>query len=143
MPNKFKIWDQGNDGNTMGIRVKDTGELNRLKRRVTGMDLAGGYQNLDSYLRAAAVANRPPQPYSRLVTVVWLNAIGYSNPIVFPGRTFVVTYSGNVRQSGGFASQGYVIVDPAGFANLGRHHRDPIDVEYITSAGMDTIVVMP
>lgn len=143
MPNKFKIWDQGNDGSTMGIRVKDTTELNRLRSRVTGMDLAGGYPNLTAYLRAAATAARPPQPYSRLVTIVWLNAKGYANPIVFPGRTFVVTYTGNVRQSGGFASQGYVIIDPAGFANLGLHHRDSIDVEYITSGGMDTMVVMP
>lgn len=143
MPNKFKIWDQGNDGNTMGIRVKDTAELNRLKSRVTGMDLAGVYPNLTAYLNNAAASTSHPQPYSRLVNVVWLNAKGYSNPIVFPSRTFVVTYTGNVRQSGGFASQGYVIVDPVGFANLGTHHRDAIDVEYISSPGLDTLVVMP
>jgi len=143
MFNKFKVWDQGNDGSTMGIRVKDVAELNKLSHKVTGMDLAGTYANMAAYLKAAASAKSPPQPYSRLVSVVWLNAMGYSNPIVFPGRTFVVTYSGNIRQSGGFASQGYVIIDPAGFANLGSHHRDPVDVVYISSAGMDTLVVMP
>jgi hypothetical protein len=143
MHNEFKVWDQGNDGSTMGIRVKDASELNRLSHRVTGIDLAGGYRNLAAYVKAAGTAKKPPQPYSRLVTVVWLNAMGYPNPIVFPGRTFVVTYTGNIRQSGGFAAQGYVIVDPAGFANLGVHHRDPVNVVYITSAGMDTLVVMP
>jgi hypothetical protein len=143
MPNNFKIWDQGNDGSTMGIRVSDTRELNKLRPHVTGTDLSGIYADLADYLRRAAAANLPPTPYSRLVNVVWLNAKGYPSPLVFPARTFVVTYTGNVRQSGGFASQGYVIVDPAGFANLGHHHRDPIEVEYITSAGVDTLVVMP
>lgn len=143
MFNKFKVWDQGNDGSTMGIRVKDVAELNKLSHKVTGMDLAGTYSNMAAYLKAAASAKKPLQPYSRLVTVVWLNSMGYSNPIVFPGRTFVVTYSGNIRQSGGFASQGYVIIDPTGFTNLGSHHRDPVDVVYISSAGMDTLVVMP
>jgi len=143
MPNAFKIWDQGNDGSTMGIRVKDTRELNKLKSKVTGVDLSGLYNNLNDYLTRASTANLTPAPYSRLVNVVWLNAKGYANPLVFPARTFVVTYTGNVRQSGGFASQGYVIVDPTGFANLGLHHRDPIEVEYITSAGVDTLVVMP
>jgi len=143
MPNEFKIWDQGNDGSTMSIRVKDTLELNKLKSKVTGVDLSGMYTNLNDYLRRAATANLPPAPYSRLVNVVWLNAKGYPKPLVFPARTFVVTYTGNVRQAGGFASQGYVIVDPTGFANLGRHHRDAIEVEYITSAGVDTLVVLP
>lgn len=143
MAHKFKIWDQGNDGRTMGIRVTTTTELRRLAPSVSGPDLGGRWPNLQAYLRAASTATTSPPPYSRLVSVVGLSALGYARPTVFPGRTFVSTYTGNVRQSGGFASQGYVIVDAVGFPNLGRHHLTPIDVEYITCAGMDTLVVLP
>ena len=143
MPINFKIWDQGNDGRTMGIRVKDVRELGRLARVCTGPDLGGNWRDLAHFLSAAATARSTNPPYSRLVQVVWLKALGYSSPRVFSGRTFVVTYTGPQRTSGGYASQGYVIVDANGFPNLGRHHRTAISVEYIPGSGLDTLVVLP
>lgn len=143
MVRKFKIWDQGNDGSTMGIRVATTTELKRLAPRVTGPDLVGRYSCLSDYLKQAETSSSVPHPYTRIVSVIWLNSLGYATPIIFPGRTFVVTYTGNQRLSGGYASQGYVIVDANGFANLGAHHRKGIEVEYVSSHGMDSIVVMP
>jgi hypothetical protein len=41
MPFEFKVWNQGNDGQTMGIRVKDVTELNRFAAACTQPDLAG------------------------------------------------------------------------------------------------------
>jgi hypothetical protein len=140
---RFKIWDQGNDGRTMGIRVRDVRELARLASVCTGPDLAGNWRDLRHFLTTAARARTTNAPYSRLVQVVWLNSAGYRAPQVFPGRTFVVTYTGPQRAAGGYASQGYSIVDPVGFPNLGRYHRTPVDVEYIPGSALDTLVVLP
>lgn len=139
----FKVWDQGNDGRTMGIRAKDVRELARLAPACTGPDLGGNWQSLTQFLNAAARARSLRAPYVRPVQVVWLNPLGYGSPRVFHGRTFVVTYTGPQRATGGYASQAYSIVDANGFPNLGAHHRTPIKVEYIAGTGLDTLVVLP
>lgn len=143
MPFRFKIWDQGNDGRTMGIRVRDVRELARLATVCTQPDLGGNWRDLNHFLTTAAGARRSNAPYSRLIQVVWLNAAGYASPRVLSGRTFVVTYTGPRRTTGGYASQGYSIVDANGFPNLGRHHKARIDVEYIPGSSLDTLVVLP
>lgn len=139
----FNIWNQGNDGQTMGIRVRNFTELRRLATACTQPDLAGRWTSLTDYLEAARSATSEPAPYVRLVQVIWLNPLGYGTARHFPGRTFVVTYTGTMRANGGFASQGYCIVDPQGYPLLGAFHRNPIQVEYIADPSQDLIVVLP
>jgi len=144
MPFNFKIWDQGNDGRTMGVRVEDVNELTKFATACSQPDIAGHYPNLRSYLTAASRARGgPPPPYSRIVDVVWLNPVGYRSPQFFPGRTLVATYTGPQRGTGGFASQCYCIIDPIGFTALRRHHRRAIVVEYIAHPSRDALVVLP
>jgi hypothetical protein len=138
----FKIWDQGNDGQTMAIRVEDTVELQQFASACDQPDSLGTWKDLQDYLQAAnSAAGTPPAPYVRIVDVVWLSNVGYATPQYFPGKTLVVTYTGNQRSTGGFASQCYCIVDPQGFPALGQHHKTPIQVEYVTHPTRDAIVV--
>ena len=50
-----------------------------------------------------------------------------------------MTYTGNVRQRGGFAAQRYVFVDPNGFQALGPHHTVPIFVGVGIGIGARTL----
>lgn len=144
MPFQFMVWNQGNDGMTMGIRCVDVNELANFAAVCTQSDVAGEWANLNEYLQAADIAAADPPPsYTRIVNIVWLNTLGYGIPRYFPGRTLVVTRTGNLRQSGGYASQGYSIVDPQGFPILAPHHQQPIRVEYIAHEGHDCLVVLP
>jgi hypothetical protein len=139
----FKVWNQGNDGHTMGIRVADLPELKKFAGTCTKADLAGNWPNMKAYLSAAASASVEPVPYIRLVDVVWLNTSLMASQRYFPGRRLVATYTGPKRTTGGFASQAYCIVDPELFAQLGKYHRTKIKVEYVASASHDVLVVMP
>ena len=142
MAHRFKIWDQGNDGRTMGIRVDGVTELERFAGSCTMPDLSDNYQSLQEYLDIAELASTPPPAYSRYVDVVWLSHIGYGRSMYIPHRTLVVTYTGNRRQTGGYASQAYCIVDPNGYPELASHHQRPILVEYVAHATRDALVVM-
>ena len=142
MTHRFKIWDQGNDGSTMGIRVARVEALPQFATSCTMPDLSGEYRCLQDYLVRAESAQTPPPPYSRYVDVVWLSHIGYGVSKYFPHRTMVVTYSGNMRQAGGYASQAYCIVDPNGYPELASHHQRLISVEYVAHATRDTLVVL-
>ena len=142
MAYRFKIWNQGNDGSTMGIRVDGVVELNRFASSCTMPDLSGNYQSLQEYLDIAESAQSQPHPYSRYVDVVWLSHIGYGEPKYFPHRIMVVTYSGYMRQAGGYASQAYCIVDPNGYQALAPHHQQPISVEYVAYVTQDALVVL-
>lgn len=144
MPYNFKIWNQGNDRRTMGIRVEDVAELARFAAACSEPDIGGHYADMQTYLGAAAAARgAPPPPYSRIVDVIWLNAIGYGSNRLFPGRTMVATYTGPERGSGGFASQCYCIVDANGYPALAQHHRMIIRVEFVANPARDVMVVMP
>lgn len=144
MPLNFKIWNQGHDGRTMGIRVEDVDELAALAGVCTEPDTAQTYANLQDYLDAAAKAHGSPPPhYARHVDVVWLNPIGYGGRRFFPGRRLLATYTGPERQSGGFGSQCYCIVDANGYAALVSHHQMVIEGEYIANAQGDVIVLLP
>jgi len=140
---EFLIWNQGNDGLTMGIRVRNVAELERLAASCIQPDLGGRWTNLADYLQSSNEALTEPEPYVRTVQVVWLNPLGYGSSQVFPGRTFVVTYTGPRRVGGGYASQGYCIVDPQGYPILSPHHQTLIRVEYIAHPSQDIIVVLP
>ena len=142
MAHRFKIWNQGNDGNTMGIRVDGVTELKRFAGSCTMPDLADNYRCLQDYLDIAKSAETPPPSYSRYVDVVWLSHIGYGRSIYFPHRTLVVTYSGNRRLTSGYASQAYCIVDPHGYPALASYHQRPIPVEYVAHATRDALVVL-
>ena len=141
MPFAFKVWDQANDGQTMALRVSDVDELVRLATVCTGADAAGNWPSLDAYLTHAGAAEIEPAPYVRNVDLLWLNpAIALPNPYC-QNRRFRVTYTGRVRQAGGFASQGYCIVDPAWNRVLQPHHQDAITVEWYPGDDRDLIVV--
>jgi hypothetical protein len=139
----FKIWDQANDGQTMAIRVENTNELRRLSRECTGPDAAGNWDSLADYLDHARTATAEPIPYVRNVDVLWTNPA-----IVLPNqysqdRRFRVTYTGRVRTRGGFASQGYCVLDPAWNGALQPHHQQPITVEWYSGDLRDLVVVRP
>lgn len=143
MPFSFKIWDQANDGQTMAIRVEDVAELQRLSAVCIGEDAAGNWSSLADYLSHSATAATEPIPYVRDVDVLWQDpAIGlpsnYSQT-----RRFRVTYTGRARVSGGFASQGYCVLDPVWNAALQPHHQQPITVEWYAGNQRDLLVVGP
>ncbi len=139
----FKIWNQGHDGQTMGIRVEDAAEVARLVAACNEPDMAGNWAGLHDYVQAAGVATgSPPEPYSRLVDVVWLNPVGYPAPRYFPGKTLVATYTGRERRTGGFAVQCYCIVDPQGYPALAPHDKKPLTAEYISHPSHDVVVVL-
>jgi hypothetical protein len=140
----FKIWDQANDGQTMAIRVDTVDELLRLSAVSTGPDIAGNWENLRDYLDHAAAAAAEPVPYVRHVDILWQ----LDPDVVVPSpysqnRRFRVTYTGRVRTGGGFASQGYCVVDPMWNAALQPHHQRPIQVEWHRGENQDLLVVGP
>lgn len=131
----FKIWNQANNGTTMGIRAADVNVVAQLGPQFNRASDDGVYGSLGQYLSAIAVAHTPPDPYRRSVDILWRTAIGYGSHRYFTDRVLEVTYTGNVRQSGGFAAQCYVIVDPNGFQALGPHHTVPITVVVVPGIG--------
>lgn len=131
----FKIWNQGNDGCTMGIRAADVGVVAKLGPQFNRSSDDGLYRSLDQYHLAIALAQTPPAPYRRSVDIVWRTAIGYGSHRYFTDRVLEVTYTANVRQSGGFAAECYVIVDPNGFHALGSHHTVPTTVVVVPDIG--------
>lgn len=127
----------------MAIRVEDLAELQRLASVCTGDDAAGNWSSLSDYLNHAAIAATEPVPYVRDVDVLWLGP-----PLGLPGnycqdRRFRVTYAGRVRAGGGFASQGYCVLDPAWNVGLQPHHQVPITVEWHGGADRDLLVIGP
>ncbi len=131
----FKIWNQANNGTTMGIRAADVNVVAQLVPQFNRGSDDGVYGALGHYLSALAVAPTPPIPYRRSVDILWRTAIGYGSHRYFTDRVLEVTYTGNVRQSGGFAAQCYVIVDPNGFQALISHHTVPITVVVVPGVG--------
>lgn len=73
----FKIWNQANNGTTMGVRAADVNVVAQLGPRCNRASDDGGYRSLDQYLSTIAVAQTPPPPYRRSVDILWRTAIGY------------------------------------------------------------------
>lgn len=143
MPSKFKIWDQGHDGQTIAIRLENVAELSRFARVCTGPDRHGNWPSLAAYLDNLRVASAPPLHYERLVELVWLSRHGYPAVQRIPGIRFVVTYSGRLRRSGGYAAQGYCVFDPHGFAIFAQLLGRIVYVDYFPRARSDLLVVRP
>lgn len=140
---RFKVWDQSNDGKTMAIRVADTAELDKLRAHCTGHCMSGVWGSLSAYLVAAAKAKKPPDHFTRQVDVLWLKkGLGLLPWSICHNRTFRVLNTGNVKAKGGFASQAYVILDPAWNALLQPHHKKPIQVRYLPGPWTDLLVVL-
>lgn len=137
----FKVWNQGNDGNTMGIRAADVSVVAQLGPAINRPSEDQVYASLSQYLTAVGSGSVAPPPYRRRVDVLWRTAIGYGSHRYFPDRILEATYSGNVRQIGGFAAQCYVLVDPQGFAALGLHHTVPITVTVVPGTIRDLLEV--
>lgn len=138
----FKIWNQANNGTTMGIRAADVSVVAQLAPQFNRCSDDAVYGSLGQYLSTIAVARTPPAPYRRSVDILWRTAIGYGSHRYFTDRVLEVTYTGHVRQSGGFAAQCYVIVDPNGFQSLGPHHTVPIAVvAFAGNGGRDLLEV--
>ena len=93
----FKIWNQGNDGNTMGIRAADISVVSQIGSVLNNPSDDGVYASLGQYLSATGVATSPISPYRRSVDVLWRTAIGYGSHRYFPDRVMEVTRTGNVR----------------------------------------------
>ena len=140
----FKIWDQANDGQTMAVRVESVDELRRLADACMGPDAAYNWESLRDYLDFATGATSEPIPYVRYVDVLWR----LDPEIVVPtpysqNRRFRVTYTGRARVGGGFASQGYCVLDPAWNIALQPHHQRPVKVEWHPGSDRDLLVVVP
>lgn len=131
----FKIWNQANHGTTTGIRVADVNIVAQLGPQFNRCSDGGVDGSSSQYLSAIAVAQTPPDPYRRTVDILWRTAIGYGTHRYFTERVLEATYTGSVRQSGGFAAQCYIIVDPNGFRALGSHHTVPIAVVAVVGTG--------
>lgn len=138
----FKIWNQANDGTTMGIRAADVNVVAQIGFHFDRPSNCGTYVSLGQYLTRLSTATAHPLPYRRPVDVLWKSAIGYLSHRYFTDRVLEVTYTGDLRQGGGFAAQCYVIVDPQGFAILGQHHTVPITVVVVPgTSGRDLLEV--
>lgn len=125
----------------MAIRVSGVAELDRLSHVLTGPDLYLNWSSLKSYLVAAATAPARLTPFVRDVDVLW-EAMSPGTPTPYcQERRFEVTYTGPVRSSGGFASQGYCYLVPEWAAALRVHHRQSIVVDVYPGGPRDLFVV--
>lgn len=141
MPYEFKIWNQSNDNQTMSIRVRDVNALNAMAATYAVPSSDGAYQSLQHFINLLDTAVAPQPPYRREVDVVWNTMLGYGRKRMFRSCILEATYSGNIRQGGGYAVQCYVMIDPNGYGVLGPFHFVPIQVEIITETSCDLLVV--
>lgn len=141
MSHSFKIWNQSNDQQTMAIRVWDVNELATMAGAYAAPSDDGSYGSLQDFLNHLNTAAAPLEPYRRTVDVFWNTSLGYGGRRFFAGRVLEATRSGNMRDSGGYSAQCYVMVDPEGFASLGPFHMVPISVDIIPGGARDLLVV--
>ena len=141
MSYSFKIWDQSHDGKTMAVRIFDLDELRRIASSHLGRSDDGVYPSFGSFVSSAGAAASPLSPYRITIDVYWATNFGYGKHRYFAQRVFEATYTGNLRISGGYAVQGYVMIDPDGFSNIGSSHLLPISVDIISGPIRDLLVV--
>lgn len=140
----FKVWDQSNDGQTMAIRVADVAALTDFSTSCDQPDIAENWESLGDYLTNADRATQPPAPYVRPVDVLWeRSGLGIPAWSLCQDRRLRVTYSGNVRASGGFASQAYVVLDPSWNVPLRAFDKQALQVRYFARPLRDLLVVLP
>lgn len=137
----FKIWDQGNAGDPMAIRVDGVAELRRLARLLTGPDAALNWPSLGDYLAYSATATGLPTPFVRRIDVLWESAAPRVPTPYCQDRMFRVTYTGRLRARGGYASQGYCYLDPAWAHDLQPFRHGGLVVDVFPGADRDLFVV--
>lgn len=138
---KFKIWNQANDNHTMAIRLINIQELYRLGSTCTGPDAQGRWHNLQHYLTSSRVSATILPPFDRIVDIHWnRRGLGVPPGTIMTQRNFHVTYTGPLRVRGGFATQGYIILDPAWTTALLPHKMKQVLVDY-SSSSTDVLTV--
>jgi len=139
---RFKVWDQANDGKTIGLRVADIKEIERLGHHLTGAEAFNEWNSLSDFLDCLNQAQTPPERFVRLVDVL----VGRSD-LTLPKwslcqiRKLSFTYTGPVRRAGGFAAQAYVILEPSWTASLIGHAGLELNAEYVIGSDRDLIVL--
>lgn len=141
MPFQFYIYNHSNDGVTVALRTHHD-VVRLLATACTGPDENVPGRTLADYIQEADAATARPESFFRNLDIVWNHPT-----IVLPtrystDRRFRVTYSGNVRQSGGIAFEGYCVVDPAWYAQLMPLVQTPIQVEYLAGTHRDLLMVV-
>ena len=141
MSYQFKIWNQSNDAQTMAIRAQDVNTLAKIASSYNAPSTDGQYNSLGNFLNQLNSASSPLSPYRRSVDVFWNTALGYGKRKLFADRVIEATYTGTIRQSGGFAAQCYVMIDPGGYGALGQFHLVPITVAIVPGGPRDLLIV--
>ena len=140
---KAKIWDQARNGGTMAIRISTVQEVVKLAVSCTRASAKGGWTSLSDYLQNSQAAVVQPNPYTRNIDVLWLRqGLGIPPWSHCQQRRFQVTYTGRQRTKGGFASQAYVVLDPAWDALIRPFNMQDIRVAYVSWAQRDLLVVL-
>lgn len=137
----LRLDDQARQGHIVSIDFR-VAELDQLAVEMVGSDLSGLYASLRDFLNAADAAVTPPESYFRHVDVLWQHP-GVATPTALAtDRRFVASYNGPRRQRGGFATQGYLVLEPAWETALLPHLGMPLAVDYFAGGGHDLMVVV-
>ena len=138
----LKIWNQANDGATMGLRVVDVVELEYLSGMFFGPSDDGNWASLRDYLDYMSSTDEPPAPFVITADVYWDRP---SPSVPYPlarDRRFEFTYTGNRRESGGYAVQGYLILPTDWAPGLLSSHMTPVDAELSDAGPVPTVTVL-
>jgi hypothetical protein len=139
---RFKIWDQANDGKTIGLRASDNSEIQKLGQHLIGADAFNEWESLSGFLQCLSQAESPPERFVRIVDIlIARNDLGLPKWSLCQKRKFSFTYSGLVRKGGGFAAQAYVILEPAWTSTLICNVGLEIEAEYILGDDRDLIIL--
>ena len=136
--------DQAQDRQTIALRLASTEDIARLAQDCTGSSVSTGpWSSLQAYLDEASKATTSPLPYYRPIDVVWWAGGPGRLPsgTIDRERRLVVTYTGNPRRSGGYASQAYVVLGPPWNAVLRAHMNASLRGIYITGAERDRLFI--
>lgn len=139
---EFNFYNQSNDGMTAAIRAH-VDVIRALTRACTGLDASGTGRTLQDYIAEADAATvDKPDPFIRYVDVLWRHPAFAVNPMYSQERVFRVTYSGNIRPTGGVAFQAYCMVHPQWWPQILPLHTVPVQIEYHAGANRDLIIIL-
>ena len=141
MPFQFFVYNHSNDGVTVALRAHQD-VIRLLVASCTGTDENVPGRTLADYIQDADAATTRPESFFRNVDIVWNHPTIALPTRYSTDRRFRVTYSGNVRLSGGIAFEGYCVVDPAWYGLLMPLVQTPIQVEYFTGTQRDLLMVV-
>ncbi len=151
MPFEFEIWYQGGEKKNLGLRITDPQVVARFAEECNQPDIAGKYDDLQSFLNTApAISKDYTPPYHRVVDVISLNPKLYKQKKAMPGRTLIATLVHDPEVSKQGTAHVYVIIEnpDAGALDPEDLDSDPdSDIEYVlgeytASPGRDVLVVL-